>query len=99
MVLGQNFLSKVHMYEQYVHWRKILVDFAKKIDKPDPEEYVDEGGWKARQGGNGIDIAERSIISYERVQRKTMHLIMNCRNPLRKSSMSYLNLLGISIPN
>lgn len=59
------FLSKVHMYEQYVHWRKILVDFAKKIDKPDPEEYVDEGGWKARQGGNGIDIAERSIISYE----------------------------------
>ncbi|MFR5915974.1 MAG: hypothetical protein ACLUGJ_13580 [Blautia wexlerae] len=38
------FLSKVHMYEQYVHWRKILVDFAKKIDKPDPEEYVDEGG-------------------------------------------------------
>jgi len=41
------------------------IDFAKKIDKPDPEEYVDEGGWKARQGGNGIDIAERSIISYE----------------------------------
>lgn len=59
------FLSKVHMYEQYVHWRQILVEFAKKIDKPDPEEYVDEGGWKARQGGNGIDIAERSIISYE----------------------------------
>ena len=59
------FLSKVHMYEQYVHWRQLLVKFAKKIDKPDPEEYVDEGGWKARQGGNGIDIAERSIISYE----------------------------------
>lgn len=59
------FLSKVHMYEQYVHWRQILVGFAKKIDKPDPEKYVDEGGWKARQGGNGIDIAERSIISYE----------------------------------
>lgn len=59
------FLSKVHMYDQYVHWREILVNFAKKIDKPDPEEYIDQGGWKARQGGNGIDIAERSIISYE----------------------------------
>ena len=59
------FLSKVHMYDQYVHWREILVNFAKKIDKPDPEEYVDQGGWKARQGGNGIDIAETSIISYE----------------------------------
>lgn len=59
------FLSKVHMYDQYVHWREILVNFAKKIDKPDPEEYIDQGGWKARQGGNGIDIAERSVISYE----------------------------------
>lgn len=59
------FLSKVHMYDQYVHWREILVNFAKKIDKPDPEEYIDQGGWKARQGGNGIEIAERSVISYE----------------------------------
>lgn len=59
------FLSKVHMNDQYVHWREILVNFAKKIEKPDPEKYIDEGSWKARQGGNGIDIAERSIISYE----------------------------------
>lgn len=59
------FLSKVHMYNQYVHWREILINFAKKIDKPDPEMYIDQGGWKARQGGNGIDVAERSIISYE----------------------------------
>lgn len=59
------FLSKVHMYDQYVHWREILVNFAKKIEKTDPEEYINQGGWKARQGGNGIDIAERSIISYE----------------------------------
>ncbi|WP_337934473.1 phosphoadenosine phosphosulfate reductase family protein [Jutongia sp.] len=59
------FLSKVHMYKQYIHWREILIEFAKRIDKRDPEEYVDEGGWKARQGGNGIDIAERSVISYE----------------------------------
>lgn len=44
------FLSKVHMYEQYVHWREVLVDFAKQIGKPDPENYIDDGGWKARQG-------------------------------------------------
>jgi len=59
------FLSKVHMNEQYVHWHSMLVDFAKKIGKPDPESYVDEGGWKARQGGNGLEAAQKSIVSFE----------------------------------
>lgn len=30
------------------HW------LCKKIGKPDPEIYVDDGKWKARQGGNGL---------------------------------------------
>ncbi len=59
------FLSKVHMYDQYVHWHDLLVDFAKQIGKPDPEDYVDEGGWKARQGGNGLAAAQTSIVSFE----------------------------------
>jgi len=59
------FLSKIHMYDQYVHWHKLLVEFAKKIGKPDPEEYVNEGGWKARQGGNGLKAAQTSIVSFE----------------------------------
>lgn len=59
------FLSKVHMYEQYVHWRETLVSFANKIGKPDAEEYVDSGNWKARQGGQGLEIANTSIIKFE----------------------------------
>jgi 3'-phosphoadenosine 5'-phosphosulfate sulfotransferase (PAPS reductase)/FAD synthetase and related enzymes len=59
------FLSKVHMYEQYIHWRDVLVRFAKQIGKPDPEDYIDEGGWKARQGGNGLEAAQKSIVSFE----------------------------------
>ena len=59
------FLSKVHMYDQYVHWRKVLIEFAKKIGKPDPEEYIDSGNWKARQGGNGLAAAQTSIVSFE----------------------------------
>ena len=53
------------MYDQYVHWHDLLVDFAKQIGKPDPEDYVDEGGWKARQGGNGLAAAQTSIASFE----------------------------------
>ena len=58
------FLAKVHMYNQYVHWNKLLVEFAKQIGKPDPEEYVKEGGWEARQGGNGLAAAQTSIVSF-----------------------------------
>ena len=59
------FLAKVHMHDKYVHWRGLLVDFAKQIGKPDPEEYINEGGWKARQGGNGLAAAQTSIVSFE----------------------------------
>lgn len=59
------FLSKVHMYDKYVHWREELIEFAKQIGKPDPEEYVDGGNWKARQGGNGLDMAQKTLISFE----------------------------------
>ena len=59
------FLAKVHMYDQYIHWRDLLIDFAKQIGKPDPEEYVTEGGWKARQGGNGLAAAQTSVVSFE----------------------------------
>ncbi len=59
------FLSKVHMHDQYLHWHQMLVDFATRIGKPDPETYVEEGGWKARQGGNGLAAAQKSIVSFE----------------------------------
>lgn len=51
------FLSRIYMPEKSKAWREFLVRFAKKIGKPDAEEYVDSGKWKARQGGNGLATA------------------------------------------
>lgn len=65
------FLAKVHMYDQYVHWHDLLVDFAKQIGKPDPENYIDSGGWKARQGGNGLVAAQTSIVNMDHIFYKT----------------------------
>lgn len=59
------FLAKVHMYEQYEHWHNLLIEFAKQIGKPDPEEYINDGGWKARQGGNGLAAAQTSVVTFE----------------------------------
>ena len=51
------FLSRIYMKERSEKWREFLIDFAKSIGKSDPEEYVDSGNWKARQGGNGVKSA------------------------------------------
>jgi phosphoadenosine phosphosulfate reductase len=63
--IWSGFMSRVYMPEQYEHFRNMLIDFAQKIGKPDPEVYVDEGKWKARQGGNGLDYAQSSVITFE----------------------------------
>lgn len=51
------FLSRIYMPKESKKWRRFLIDFAKKIGKPDPEIYIDSGKWKARQGGNGLPSA------------------------------------------
>ena len=53
------------MPEQYGRWQEFLIDFAKRIGKPDAEEYVRSGKWKARQGGNGIAYADNAVVSFK----------------------------------
>lgn len=59
------FLSSVYMPEMYNEFRTILVDFAKKIGKPDPEDYVKGGWWKARQGGNGLELSQSAVLEFK----------------------------------
>lgn len=56
------FLSAIYMPEKYEKFHNILIDFAKQIGKPDPINYVSEGGWKARQGGNGLEFSKNAIV-------------------------------------
>lgn len=59
------FLSSIYMPEMYYEFRTILVEFAKNIGKPDPEEYIKDGGWKARQGGNGLEFSQNAMIEFK----------------------------------
>ncbi len=58
------FLTRIYMPERSKQWRDFLINFAKKVGKPDPEEYVDTGMWKARQGGNGLASANDVKIKF-----------------------------------
>ena len=63
--LWSEFLSGIFIPDKYNDFQNLLIDFAKKVGKKDAEVYVKEGKWKARQGGNGLDYARKSIVSYE----------------------------------
>ena len=47
-------LATIFFPEDAARWRAQLVNFARKIGKPDPEEYVDSRGWVKRFGGAGL---------------------------------------------
>ncbi len=49
-----DFLNSVHFKEDNDEWQNYLIDFAKKIGKPDPEVYVKDRKWAARHGGSGL---------------------------------------------
>lgn len=59
------FLSSVYIPEQYAEFNRILMDFAVKMGKKDPEEYVKNGGWKARSGGAGVELSKNVAIEFK----------------------------------
>lgn len=59
------YLSSIYMTDKYNEFRNILIDFAKGIGKPDPEEYIATGGWKARQGGNGLSFSKNAVLEFK----------------------------------
>ena len=76
------FLSQIYMPEQYTKWRDFLVDFAKRIGKPDAEEYIDSGAWKARQGGNGLAAAHDVKILYTNCTTETHAKVYQLNKPI-----------------
>lgn len=59
------YLSAIYMNEKFTNFRNILYKFAQQIGKPDWKVYVDDGEWKKRQGGNGLEISKKSVVSFK----------------------------------
>lgn len=86
------FLSKIYMSEQSKVWRNFLIDFARNIGKPDPEEYVDSGNWKKRQGGNGLAASEDVKIKFTNCTAEDNAKIYRLNKPVDE------NFLNLFIP-
>ncbi len=79
------FLARIYMPEQSERWRNYLIDFAKRIGKPDPEVYIDDGKWKARQGGNGLAAAEDVKIRFTNCTAEDHAKIYKLNKPIDAS--------------
>lgn len=55
-------LSSIYNSTEYDKWYNFLIKFSKKIGKLDYEDYVKDGKWKARQGGDGLDKSTEIIV-------------------------------------
>lgn len=92
------FLSQIYMPEQYEKWRSFLVGFAKRIGKPDSEEYIDSGKWKARQGGNGVESAKDVRIQYANCTAEYNAKIYQLNKPIENSFLELFLPFGRIAP-
>ena len=92
------FLSRIYMPEKSKKWREFLVEFAKKIGKPDAEEYVDSGAWKARQGGNGLPAAGDVKIRFTNCTTEDHAKIYRLVRPMDDEFLNMLTPFGRVAP-
>lgn len=93
--LRAQFLSRIYMKERSEKWRSFLIDFARQIGKPDAEEYVDSGKWKARQGGNGIAAAEDVKLKFTNCTSEEHSKIYQLTRPFDDSFLNMFVPFGI----
>lgn len=89
------FLASVYMPELYHKFYGILYRFAVKMGKNDPEEYVINGGWKARQGGAGIEMSKNVAIEFKpcATDAKSFNYVLN--KPITEQLYEFFKPFGI----
>jgi phosphoadenosine phosphosulfate reductase len=87
------FLSSIFLPEASQKWTDFLIDFAKHIGKPDPEEYVRTGKWKARQGGAGLD-SKQIVIEAKPCVDEEFARTFTLSKPINKQLYEYFKPFG-----
>ena len=89
------FLSAIYIPELSKRFNEILLNFAKKMGKQDPEEYVRDGGWKARQGGAGMELSQNVAIDFKpcATDAKTFNYVLN--KPITPEMYEFFKPFGI----
>ena len=92
------FLSQVYMPEAAKRWREFLIDFARRIGKPDPEVYVDTEKWKARQGGNGVAAAKSIQVEASHCATEENAMVFSLMRPYSDELVGLMTPIGDHAP-
>ena len=92
------FLSAIYMPDESERWHSFLVDFARRIGKPDPEVYVDTGKWKARQGGNGVAAARSVLVDASHCATEDNAMIFSIERPFSEELVGLFTPIGRYAP-
>lgn len=89
-----SFLSSIYMNKEFTAFRDNLYKFAQKIGKTDWKEYVDEGNWKARQGGNGLTHSKNVAISFAPCALDETSINFSLSKPISKDLYTFFKPFG-----
>ena len=92
--LWSEFLASIYMPNESKVFKNILYDYAKKVGKPDWQVYIDEGEWKKRQGGNGLEISKNSVVSFKPCATSENTLNFTLTKPLNSNFYTYFKPFG-----
>ena len=89
------FLASVYMNKEHEIFYEHLYSFAKKIGKEDWKEYIDEGKWKARQGGNGLAASKNTIVSFKPCVLEENSINFDLTRPIDETLYTFFKPFGI----
>lgn len=89
------FLLSVYYPELNDKFSKIIYDFAVKMGKTDPMEYVINGGWKARSGGAGIDRSKNVAIEFKPCATDESSFNYELNKPIAEQFYEFFKPFGI----
>lgn len=92
--LWSEFLASIYMPQEAKVFKNILYDYAKKVGKPDWQTYIDEGEWKKRQGGNGLQISKNSVVSFKPCATTENTFNFSLTKPLNSNFYTFFKPFG-----
>ncbi len=88
-------LAAIYSPEESNKFNNMLYEFATKMGKTDPNEYILNGGWKARQGGDGMDLSQNVAISFKPCATDNKSFDYELKKPISSDLYEFFKPFGI----
>ncbi len=86
-------LTEIYHPDYMERWKDMVLEFAEKTGKTDPEAYYEEGKWKVRRGASGLEEKNVSIVDTAcNLSDKARNIISNKK--IERDFLEFLKPLG-----